>query len=203
MRKRARTSCACSTRTATINRRDTGVTSGPRFSHDHAHSTPAAPPRRLRVLRLPILDSYLLQRDDRPVLLCVWARSCYSGRSTFSFLPPITSSISTRRSSWCCVSWCSASRRRPQWRFRSRALFAALLAMGRVMGDNEVTAMRTAGIPVMRIALTPVLFGVANVPDLLLHKRMGCSGIRRSLDAHVLSDHLSHRLASRRAAVFP
>ena len=32
--------------------------------------------------------------------------------------------------------------------------------MGRVMGDNEVTAMRTAGISVMRIALAPVLFGL-------------------------------------------
>jgi lipopolysaccharide export system permease protein len=39
-------------------------------------------------------------------------------------------------------------------------LFAALLAMGRVMGDNEVTAMRTAVIPVLRIALSPLLFGV-------------------------------------------
>ncbi len=39
-------------------------------------------------------------------------------------------------------------------------LFAGLLAMGRVMGDNEVTAMRTAGIPVMRIALSPLLFGI-------------------------------------------
>jgi lipopolysaccharide export system permease protein len=40
-------------------------------------------------------------------------------------------------------------------------LFAALLAMGRVMGDNEITAMRTAGISVMRIAAAPLAFGVA------------------------------------------
>jgi len=40
-------------------------------------------------------------------------------------------------------------------------LFAALLAMGRVMGDNEVTAMRTAGISVMRIAAAPLAFGFA------------------------------------------
>lgn len=40
-------------------------------------------------------------------------------------------------------------------------LFAALLAMGRVMGDNEVTAMRTAGISVMRIAVAPLAFGFA------------------------------------------
>ena len=43
--------------------------------------------------------------------------------------------------------------------FPFACLFAALLAMGRVMGDNEVTAMRTAGISVMRIALAPLLFG--------------------------------------------
>ena len=44
--------------------------------------------------------------------------------------------------------------------FPFASLFAALLAMGRVMGDNEVTAMRTAGITVMRIALAPLLFGL-------------------------------------------
>src|SRR5579862_6758915 len=45
--------------------------------------------------------------------------------------------------------------------FPFACLFAALLAMGRVMGDNEITAMRTAGIPVMRIALSPLIFGFA------------------------------------------
>jgi lipopolysaccharide export system permease protein len=43
--------------------------------------------------------------------------------------------------------------------FPFASLFAGLLAMGRVVGDNEVTAMRTSGIPVWRIALTPMLFG--------------------------------------------
>lgn len=40
-------------------------------------------------------------------------------------------------------------------------LFAALLAIGRVMGDNELTAMRTAGISVWRIVAAPLAFGVA------------------------------------------
>ena len=48
-----------------------------------------------------------------------------------------------------------------QMAFPFGCLFAALLAMGRVMGDNEVTAMRTAGISVMRIAAAPLAFGVA------------------------------------------
>ncbi len=43
--------------------------------------------------------------------------------------------------------------------FPFASLFAALLAMGRVMGDNEITAMRTSGITVWRIAVTPLLFG--------------------------------------------
>lgn len=44
--------------------------------------------------------------------------------------------------------------------FPFACLFAALLAMGRVMGDNEVTAMRTSGIPVIRIAISPIAFGI-------------------------------------------
>jgi lipopolysaccharide export system permease protein len=39
------------------------------------------------------------------------------------------------------------------------ALAGSLLAMGRLMADNEVTAMRTAGIHVLRIAATPLLVG--------------------------------------------
>ena len=45
--------------------------------------------------------------------------------------------------------------------FPFACLFAGLLAMGRLMADNEVTAMRTSGIPIWRIALTPLLFGFA------------------------------------------
>jgi lipopolysaccharide export system permease protein len=43
--------------------------------------------------------------------------------------------------------------------FPFAALFASLLAMGRLMGDNEIIALRTAGIPVTRIALAPLFFG--------------------------------------------
>lgn len=45
--------------------------------------------------------------------------------------------------------------------FPFACLFAGLLAMGRLMGANEITAMRTSGIPIWRIALTPLLFGLA------------------------------------------
>ena len=44
--------------------------------------------------------------------------------------------------------------------FPFAALFATLLAMGRLMGDSEITAMRTAGVSIRRFAITPLLFGV-------------------------------------------
>jgi lipopolysaccharide export system permease protein len=45
--------------------------------------------------------------------------------------------------------------------FPFASLLASMLAMGRLMGDNEVNAMRASGIHVLRIAATPLLFGVA------------------------------------------
>lgn len=39
------------------------------------------------------------------------------------------------------------------------ALAGSLLAVSRLMGDNEINAMRTAGIHVMRIAAAPLAFG--------------------------------------------
>ncbi|MHB8148285.1 MAG: LptF/LptG family permease, partial [Vulcanimicrobiaceae bacterium] len=45
--------------------------------------------------------------------------------------------------------------------FPFACLFASLLAMGRLMGDGEITAMRTAGIAVTRIALPTLVFGFA------------------------------------------
>lgn len=44
--------------------------------------------------------------------------------------------------------------------FPFACLVAGLLSVGRLMGDNEVTAMRAAGISVYRIAAAPLLFGV-------------------------------------------
>jgi lipopolysaccharide export system permease protein len=44
--------------------------------------------------------------------------------------------------------------------FPFASLLAALLAMGRLMADSEITAMRTSGIPILRIARAPLIFGV-------------------------------------------
>jgi lipopolysaccharide export system permease protein len=45
--------------------------------------------------------------------------------------------------------------------FPFASLLAALLAMGRLMADSEIIAMRTSGIPILRIARAPLIFGVA------------------------------------------
>ena len=45
--------------------------------------------------------------------------------------------------------------------FPFASLFAGLLAMGTLMGNNEITAMRASGISVWRITLGPLLFGIA------------------------------------------
>jgi LPS export ABC transporter permease LptG len=44
--------------------------------------------------------------------------------------------------------------------FPFASLLAALLALGRLMADGEITAMRTSGIPILRIAYAPIAFGV-------------------------------------------
>ncbi len=45
--------------------------------------------------------------------------------------------------------------------FPFSCLFATLLAFGRLAGDNELNAIRTAGVTFLRIARTPLLCGVA------------------------------------------
>lgn len=40
-------------------------------------------------------------------------------------------------------------------------LFAILLAFGRLCADNEITALRTSGVPFSRIAVAPAVFGLS------------------------------------------
>jgi len=47
-------------------------------------------------------------------------------------------------------------------------LFAVLIAMGRMIGDNEVIALRAAGITLLRICRTPIAFGIVAVAVALL-----------------------------------
>ncbi|MFY9665855.1 MAG: LptF/LptG family permease [Candidatus Cybelea sp.] len=115
---------------------------------------------RSTFLHLPILDSYLLHEIFGPFLFAFGAFLLFWGLNIFFLAADYI--INQHAPFFLVLRFVIF--RVPQaipMAFPFACLFAALLAMGRVMGDNEVTAMRTAGIPVMRIALTPLLFGVA------------------------------------------
>jgi lipopolysaccharide export system permease protein len=115
---------------------------------------------RSALLRLPILDSYLLREMVVPFLFAFGAFLLFWALNIFFLAADY---IINQHAPFFLVLRFVVFRI-PQaipMAFPFGCLFAALLAMGRVMGDNEVTAMRTAGIPVMRIVLSPLLFGVA------------------------------------------
>jgi len=111
------------------------------------------------LLRLPILDSYLLREMLVPFFFAFGAFLLFWALNIFFLAADY---IINQHAPFFLVLRFVVFRI-PQaipMAFPFGCLFAALLAMGRVMGDNEVTAMRTAGIPVMRIVVSPLLFGV-------------------------------------------
>ncbi len=111
-------------------------------------------------LRIPILDAYLLREMLGPFLFAFGAFLLFWALNIFFLAADY---IINQHAPFFLVLRFVVFRI-PQaipMAFPFACLFAALLAMGRVMGDNEVTAMRTAGIPVLRIALAPLLFGFA------------------------------------------
>jgi lipopolysaccharide export system permease protein len=115
---------------------------------------------RAALPRLPILDAYLLREMLGPFLFAFSAFLLFWALNIFFLAADY---IINQHAPFFLVLRFVVFRI-PQaipMAFPFACLFAALLAMGRVMGDNEVTAMRTAGIPVLRIALSPLLFGLA------------------------------------------
>ncbi len=156
----------------------------------------------LAALRLPILDRYLLREMIGPFLFSFFAYLIFWALNIFVIAADYI--INQHAPFFLVLRFVLF--RVPQaipMAFPFAALFAALLAMGRVMGDNEVTAMRTSGIPVWRIALTPLIFGfVMFVVCYEMNEHVAPAAVDIS-DAHVLSDHLSHRCAAGRAAVLP
>jgi LPS export ABC transporter permease LptG len=118
------------------------------------------PSVRSNLLRLPILDGYLLREMLVPFFFAFGAFLLFWALNIFFLAADY---IINQHAPFFLVLRFVVFRI-PQaipMAFPFACLFAALLAMGRVMGDNEVTAMRTAGIPVLRIAISPMLFGVA------------------------------------------
>ncbi|HVA28327.1 MAG TPA: LptF/LptG family permease [Candidatus Baltobacteraceae bacterium] len=110
--------------------------------------------------RVPILDTYLLKEMIGPFLGAFLAFLLFWGLNIFFLAADYI--INQHAPIFLVLRFVLF--RIPQaipMAFPFACLFAALLAMGRVMGDNEITAMRTSGIPVWRIALTPLLFGFA------------------------------------------
>ena len=114
---------------------------------------------RASLLRLPILDGYLLREMLGPFLFAFGAFLLFWALNIFFLAADY---IINQHAPFFLVLRFVVFRI-PQaipMAFPFACLFAALLAMGRVMGDNEVTAMRTAGISVMRIAVAPLAFGM-------------------------------------------
>jgi len=114
---------------------------------------------RASLFRLPILDSYLLREMTVPFFFAFGAFLLFWALNIFFLAADYI--INQHAPFFLVLRFVIF--RIPQaipMAFPFGCLFAALLAMGRVMGDNEVTAMRTAGISVLRIVVSPLLFGV-------------------------------------------
>ncbi|MBV9332994.1 MAG: LptF/LptG family permease, partial [Candidatus Eremiobacteraeota bacterium] len=114
---------------------------------------------RSAFFRLPILDSYLLREMMGPFLFAFGAFLLFWALNIFFLAADY---IINQHAPFFLVLRFVVFRI-PQaipMAFPFACLFAALLAMGRVMGDNEVTAMRTSGISVLRIAVAPIAFGI-------------------------------------------
>ncbi len=110
--------------------------------------------------RLPILDGYLLREMLGPFMFAFGAFLLFWALNIFFLAADYI--INQHAPFFLVLRFVIF--RIPQaipMAFPFGCLFAALLSIGRVMGDNEITAMRTAGIAVWRIAVAPLSFGVA------------------------------------------
>lgn len=114
----------------------------------------------MRQLRLPLLDSYILIEFLGPFAFAFLAFFLFWGFNIFFLAAKY---LITQNAPFFLVMRFVAFRV-PQsipMAFPFATIFATLLAMGRLMADNEVTAIRTSGVSLWRLALTPFLFGIA------------------------------------------
>ncbi len=121
-------------------------------------ATLTLPRVRTKPIRIPILDGYMLREMFGPFMFAFGAFLLFWALNIFFLAADYI--INQHAPFFLVLRFVIF--RVPQaipMAFPFACLFAALLAMGRVMGDNEVTALRTAGISVMRIAVAPLAFG--------------------------------------------
>ncbi|HEY2474793.1 MAG TPA: LptF/LptG family permease [Candidatus Cybelea sp.] len=112
------------------------------------------------LFRLPILDGYLLREISGPFMFAFGAFLLFWA---LNIIIVSADEIVNQHAPFFLVLRFIIFRV-PQaipMAFPFACLFATLMAIGRIMGDNELTAMRTAGISIMRVSLAPLLFGVA------------------------------------------
>jgi LPS export ABC transporter permease LptG len=110
-------------------------------------------------LRLPILDVYVLREMIGPFLFFFAAFFLFWALNIFFLAADY---IVNQHAPIVLVAKFVVFRM-PQaipMAFPFASLLAALLAMGRLMADSEITAMRTSGIPILRIARAPLIFGL-------------------------------------------
>ncbi len=120
----------------------------------------AAPPSPLRVPGLPLLDAYILRELRGPFAFAFLAYLLFWFINIFFLAADYI--INAHAPFFLVLRFLVF--RIPQstpLAFPFACLLAALLAFGRLAGDNELNALRTSGITFFRICRTPLLCGIA------------------------------------------
>jgi lipopolysaccharide export system permease protein len=120
----------------------------------------AAPIAPMRVPRLPLLDGYLMRELAGPFAFSLGAFLLFWFLNIFFLAADYI--INAHAPFFLIFRFLIF--RVPQstpYAFPFACLFATLLAFGRLTSDNEITALRTAGVAFGRICRTPLLLGVA------------------------------------------
>ncbi|MDQ2680338.1 MAG: LptF/LptG family permease [Candidatus Eremiobacteraeota bacterium] len=122
-----------------------------------AHAIPLAPRMRFS---LPILDIYILHEYLGPFFFALGAFFLFWAANIFILSADYV--INQHAPFFLVLRFVVF--RIPQsipLAFPFATLFATLLAIGRLMADNEIAALRTTGVSLWRICMTPLLFGFA------------------------------------------